>query len=111
VNLNALNANDDADDSETSQLGDASFVSFVNSTHEIFDEGPEYEVVFHNNALTKLFNQMSPEELAMLIEKPVFVNTELEAPISLETAAKNRYSDAVLNQVYKVSLPKSDTKN
>ena len=41
----------------------------------------------------------------MFLEKPVFVNTELESPMSLETAAKNRYSDAVLSQVYKVSLP------
>ena len=51
---------------------------------------------------------MTVQELNMLIEKPVFVNTELEAPISLKTAAKNRYSDAVLNQVYKISLPKSN---
>ena len=57
-----------------------------------------------------MLNQMSEKDLNNFLEKPVFVNTELESPMSLETAAKNRYSDAVLSQVYKISLPVDPSK-
>lgn len=39
-----------------------------------------------------------------LLEKPVFVNAELEQPISLQEAARNRFSDVILSQVYKLDL-------
>ena len=55
--------------------------------------------------LHKMLNQMSRDELNEFLEKPVFVNTEMEAPISLDAAAKNRYSESVLSQVYKICLP------
>jgi len=51
---------------------------------------------------------MDPDDLMKFLEMPIFLNTELEAPISLESAAKNRYSDSVLSQVYKVALPKKN---
>ena len=35
-----------------------------------------------------------------MLEKPVFVNAELEQPISLQEAARNRFSDVILSQVY-----------
>ena len=58
-----------------------------------------------------MLNQMSREELNEFLEKPVFVNTEMEAPISLDAAAKNRFSDAVLSQVYKICLPITRSSN
>lgn len=63
VNLNALDQDDVENSMNNSQVADASFVSFVNSTHEIFDEGPDFEIVFHNKALMKILNQISVEEL------------------------------------------------
>lgn len=92
-------------DQNNSNIVDASFVSFVNSTHHINDEGPEFEILFQNQALTKILN-LHPDDLVNFLEMPIFLNTELQSPMSLESAAKNRYSDAVLSQVYKVSLPK-----
>ena len=47
---------------------------------------------------------MSLKELNDLLEKPVFVNPELEQPISLQDAARNRYSDMILSQVYKMDF-------
>ena len=47
---------------------------------------------------------MSLKELNDLLEKPVFVNPELLQPISLQDAARNRYSDMILSQVYKMDL-------
>ena len=57
-----------------------------------------------------MLNQMDREELNEFLEKPVFVNTEMEAPISLDAAAKNLYSDTVLSQVYKICLPVTSKK-
>ena len=62
---------------------DPSFASFVNSTHNLNDDGPEFEVVFHNKSLTELIEKTSLSELNELLDKPVFVNTDLEQPISL----------------------------
>lgn len=39
-----------------------------------------------------------------MLEKPVFVNAELEQPISLQEAARNRFSDVILSQVYKMDF-------
>ena len=76
---------------------DPSFASFVNSTHNMNEDQPEFEVVFNNEALTQILQKMGLIELTDLLEKPVFFNTELEQPISLLEAARKRFSDAILS--------------
>ena len=54
-NINQFENSDDYDDDSHNSMSrnDPSFASFVNSTHNLDDE-PEYEVVFHNDALMKM---------------------------------------------------------
>jgi len=40
------------------------------------------------------------DNLQTFIDKPVFVNSELQTPVSLINAAMGRYSDLLLSQVY-----------
>ena len=47
----------------------------------------------------------NPNELLNFIDKPLFVNSELEKPISLTGAVENSFSDANLNKVYKLTQP------
>ena len=76
---------------------DPSFASFINSTHNLNDGEPEFEVVFHNAPLKQIIEKTTLKELNELLEKPVFVNPELAQPISLQEAASNRFSDIILS--------------
>ena len=83
---------------------DPSFASFVNSTQNLNDDELDLKVVFHNEPLTQIFSKTSLKELNDLLKKPVFVNSELELPISIHDAARNRLSDFMLSQVFKIDL-------
>ena len=76
---------------------DGDFLSFVNSVQ---DESPKLEVIFHNNALIKMFESTTYYEKSMqltdLVELPLFSCEELNVPLSLLNAATNRYSDFML---------------
>ena len=84
---------------------DPSFISFVNSTANDIDD--EFEVTFHNQSLKQILGskiEHGLKELNELVEEPVFFNPELARPISLQEAARGRYSDVILSQVYKLEL-------
>ena len=83
---------------------DPSLVSFVNSTIKGMDDDPDFEIVFHNEPLTKMFQQKGLKELHDLLDRRLFVNEDLVKPISLRQVACNRYSDAILSQIYKMDL-------
>jgi len=54
----------------------------------------------------KLLNLTSPDELDSFINKPLFVNTEMESMLmSLTTAVQSKFSDVILSQVYKLTQP------
>jgi len=46
-----------------------------------------------------------PNELLRFIDKPLFVNTELETPLSLAGAVESRFSDIDISQIYKLTQP------
>jgi len=50
------------------------------------------------------------DNLQTFIDKPVFVNSESEKPMSLMNAAMGRYSDIILSQVYsfEANLPQKE---
>lgn len=100
----------DEDNESNSSMHDSSLASFVNSTHNL-DFETEFEVVFHNVALTNILDNMNLADLNKLLDKPVFVNNQLQQPISLLSAAQSRYSDEVLNQVFKMQLELDITRN
>ena len=68
------------------------------------DDDPDFEIVFHNEPLTKMFQQKGLKELHELLDRRLFVNEDLVKPISLRQVACNRYSDAILSQIYKMDL-------
>lgn len=84
-------------------MNDPQFSSFVNSTQNA-DYDTEFEVVFHNGAITDILNKLDLQGLNNLLDKPVFVNTQLKQPISLLGVAQNRYSDDILCQVHRMNL-------
>ena len=67
-------------------------------------------MVFYNEALMKILDEEHEEDIMEFINKPAFVNDELPTPMSLITAAKNRYSDYVLSQVYRLHYEKEEGK-
>lgn len=82
-------------------MNDSNFESFVNSTHNLDDE-PEYEIVFHNPALTNIFNNMDLKQITDMLEKPIFITEQLEFPVSIQAVANKRYSDAILSSVFRM---------
>ena len=81
---------------------DGSFASFVNPTETQGDEQIPYEVIFKNAALKKIINEKHEKSLQTFIDKPCFVNVEFNTQMSLISAVQGRFSDAVLNQVYRL---------
>ena len=97
-----------ASDNEANSFSSPSLTSFINPTDfpTDADPAPVYEVIFHNAALMKLLNLDSPEELDGFINKPLFVNTEMESlMMSLATAVQSKFSDVILSQVYALAQP------
>lgn len=88
----------------------SNFASFINSTHN-FDMDDHYEIIFHNAALTNILDKISLEELQSFLDKPVFVNTELEQPISLLAVAQERFSEHILSQVHKMQHKVNSSRN
>lgn len=62
-------------------MQNSSFASFVNSIDSQPDEQvPDFEVVFHNESLLKLFSiqEGSPYDLNEFVQKPVFAHKDLK---------------------------------
>ena len=53
---------------------DSSFKSFVNSVDTHGDGEPNFEVVFHNEALFKILGEKSYTDMTALINKAIFKN-------------------------------------
>ena len=62
---------------------DPSLVSFVNSTIKGMDDEPEFEIVFHNEPLTRMFQQKGIKELNDLLDRRLFINSDLVKPKNL----------------------------
>jgi len=79
-------------------------VSFVNSAKntETDQDNTPFEVIFCNEALS---NMLNTNDLTAMLYKQLFVNTELGTPMSLVTAAQNRFSNVILSQVHRFSIP------
>ena len=73
------------------------FASFVNSTQTQGDDQIPFEVIFKNEALINILGQQEKEKLQTYIDKPIFVNTEINTQMSLINAAMGRYSDFILS--------------
>lgn len=86
-----------------SSMHASSFASFVNSTHNL-DFEDEYDVIFHNAAVTNILDKINIEDLQGFLDKPVFVSPDLQYPLSLLSAAQTRYSEQVLSQVFRMKL-------
>ena len=56
---------------------DPSLISFVNSTNNLNDDDPDFEVTFYNESLTQILSKIDLKELNEFLEKPVFVNPDL----------------------------------
>ena len=86
---------------ETMNNVDGSFASFVNPTETQGDEG-SLEVVFHNQQLFKMLGEKRSADLDEFAKKAVFSHNDLNHRMSLLAAALNRYSDAILQQAFKL---------
>ena len=65
-------------------------------------------MIFKNEALIKILGKQEKDKLQTFIDKPVFVNTEINTPMSLINAAMGRYSDFILSQVHSLDAVKTE---
>ena len=77
-----------------------SFSSYANSMQTQGDDQIPFEVIFQNEALIKILGQKEKDKLQTYIDKPVFVNTEINTQMSIINAAMGRYSDSILSQIH-----------